>query len=81
MGCGWPLKRDKVIKELSKKGFKKVVSRDHIYLFLINPDNQEETVSYIRTKVSHGGKKYKTLSDDLVTKMRKDLMFENKKKL
>lgn len=60
------LDRSKVQENLPKKGFLEQGDRDHIfYHFYYNGKK-----THIRTHVSHGSK-YKTLGDDLVSKMAK----------
>lgn len=67
------LQRAKVQENLPKKGFSEVVDRDHIfYLFFY-----EGKKTHIHTHVSHGTK-YKTLGDDLVSKMAKQCKLTTK---
>ncbi|WP_321366017.1 hypothetical protein [uncultured Celeribacter sp.] len=60
------LERSKVQENLPKKGFVEQDDRKHIFYHLYH----EGKKTHIRTHVSHGSK-YKTLGDDLVSKMAK----------
>lgn len=60
------LERSKVQENLPKKGFVEQDDRKHIFYHFYH----EGKKTHIRTHVSHGSK-YKTLGDDLVSKMAK----------
>jgi len=72
------MKKRELRKILKKKGFVEVVAKDHIYLYLRDPNDLERYYSHIRTKVSHSGRE-KDISDDLLAKMYKQLGFGSKK--
>lgn len=72
-----PMKRDHLVSTLTSKGFQKVTNRDHDWFFFVDP-HTGEVYTQIRTKLSRG-KKYKTLSDDLLQKIKRQLKFENKR--
>lgn len=76
-----PMKKDKVKKILLGKGFvlvKDQKNRDHDFLYLRDPQNPNLYYPQVRTKLSRGSK-YKTLSDDLLSKMARELYFDSKK--
>ncbi|WP_290596760.1 MULTISPECIES: hypothetical protein [unclassified Archaeoglobus] len=75
------LKKDRVIKSLTGKGFVEIVDRkrDHRIFCLRDPQDPDKYIPHIRTQVSMGSRKYKALSEDLVSKMRKQLHFDSKK--
>ena len=60
------LERAKVEQNLPKKGFQEERDGDHVFFLFFHGGKK----THIRTKVSHGSK-YKTLGDDLVSKMAK----------
>ena len=75
-----PIKRDQLISILTNKGFQKVEddkNRDHDWFYFTDPYTGQVYVQ-IRTKISRG-KKYKTIDDNLLRKIRKQLKFENTK--
>ncbi len=72
------MKKREFRRILKKKGFIEVVARDHIYLYLRDPNDPEKYYSHIRTKVSHSGKE-KDISNNLLAKIYRQLGFESKK--
>lgn len=67
------LERALVEQNLPKKGFVEDRGRDHVFFHFIH-DGQK---THIRTHVSHGSK-YRTLGDDLVSKMAKQCKLTSK---
>lgn len=67
------LERAKVQENLPKKGFVEQGDRDHVFYHFYH----EGRKTHIRTHVSHGSK-YKTLGDDLVSKMAKQCKLTTK---
>lgn len=72
------MKKRELRKILKKKGFTEVISKNHIYFYLKDPEDPEKHYSHIRTKLSHSGKE-KDISDNLLAKIYKQLGFESKK--
>ena len=72
------MKKREFRRILKKKGFIEVVAKDHIYLYLRDPNDPEKYYSHIRTKISHSGKE-KDISDNLLAKMYRQLGFGSKK--
>ena len=67
-----PEKRLLIDQSLTKKGFKSMNQSSHIYYKLII----DGKISNIRTKMSTGSQ-YKTISDNLLSKMSKQLRMKN----
>jgi hypothetical protein len=63
-----------VYRSVLKKGFVEISSRDHIYYRFVQPNGK--ITPLIKTKMSHGSGK--DISDDLLTKMSRQLMFDKK---
>ncbi len=72
-----PIKKRDIMNTLSGKGFVKVVSKHHIYFYLRDPDNPDKYITHVRTRLSHGSSK--DLSDNILSKMAKQLRFNSKK--
>ncbi len=68
------LERDDVVSSLCKKGFTEQAGGDHRYFRLIL-DGKD---TGIFTMTSRGGKKYRTLGNDLVSSMAKQLKLPTK---
>lgn len=68
------LERDDVVDSLCKKGFSEQDGGDHRYFRLL----QDGKDTGIFTMVSRGGRKYRTLGNDLVSKMAKQLKLQTK---
>lgn len=66
------MKKREFRRILKKKGFIEVVAKDHIYLYLRDPNDPEKYYSHVRTKISHSGKE-KDISDNLLAKMYRQL--------
>ena len=65
------LEKAVVDKALVKKGFKKIDSgKDHHWYYFLDKNGK---VTNVRTKISHGSKKYRTLGDELISKISKQL--------
>lgn len=60
---------DEVVRALAKKGFQEEPGGDHRYFRLF----VEGRKTGLFTKVSRGGKKYKTLGDNLIAQMARQL--------
>lgn len=75
------MKKRELRRILKKKRFVEVLAgKDHIYLYLRDPNDPEKYCSHIRTKVSHSGKE-KDISDNLMSKIYKQLRFRSKREL
>jgi hypothetical protein len=72
-----PVKKDAFGKAVIRKGFREFRSGDHIYYRFVQPDG--EINPEIVTKVSHGSGK--DISDDLLTKMSRQMKFDKKSDL
>ena len=68
------LERDDVVDSLCKKGFSEQDGGDHRYFRLMQGGKD----TGIFTMVSLGGRKYRTLGNDLVSKMAKQLKLQTK---
>jgi hypothetical protein len=71
-----PEKRINIESALKSKGFKQIKKRDHDKFYLVI----DEKISHISTKISTGSN-YKTIGDNLLIQMYKQLRMNNKDEL
>jgi len=69
-----PVKKDAFGKAVIQKGFREFRNGDHIYYRFVQPDGEVDPL--IKTKISHGSGK--EISDDLLSMMSRQMMFDKK---